>query len=89
MAKPPEPPAEIRLTTACIISGQYYAAGETLPFQSESELPPNLQGLTATGDEEFYSHSESLIYGQRGRNLAGRLFSSKPVGVRNGDRRGK
>ena len=61
----PKSPAEIRITTGTIIAGQDYAAGETLPFATESELPPNLRGLIATGDEEFYSHSERLIYGQQ------------------------
>jgi hypothetical protein len=40
--KQPEP---IRLTTACVINGRYYRAGEPLPFANESEVPPNLAHL--------------------------------------------
>ena len=59
MAKPsPSQPEPVILRENSIIDGVFYLAGEPLPFAREEDLPPNLKGLVATGDEEFYSHAE-------------------------------
>ena len=68
MAKPPEKYTDaVKLKTAAIINGAYYAAFEPLPFQSEHELPPNLRPLVVTdADAEGpppFNPSERNIYG--------------------------
>jgi hypothetical protein len=61
--KPLEKSAEpIRLTTAAVIDGVYFAAGQTLPYEREEDLPPNLKGLVATGQEDFFHPREIDFY---------------------------
>jgi len=66
MFKPPEKPAgPVVLSTNAICDGKFIPAGEPVPYERVEDLPPNLRPLVATGDEEFYSHSERLIYNQQ------------------------
>ncbi len=47
----PEPPSAVILSVNAIIEGVFYRAGTPLPYQSEKDLPPNLQPFVATGQE--------------------------------------
>ena len=59
----PKSPAEIRRTTGTIIDGQFYNAGEVLPYTRIEDLPASLKGLVADGSENFYHPSQRDIYG--------------------------
>jgi hypothetical protein len=73
MAKP-----SLRLSTNCIVNGKFIPAGSPVPFATEADLPPNLKGLVATGDEEFYDPSDRNLYfgDPRGRSRARQLLSN-------------
>ena len=64
MAKPPEKPAgSIVLSTAAIVDGVYFRAGEPVPYAREADPPPNLKAVVATGEEEpAFSPAERDIY---------------------------
>ena len=48
--KTEQPPAEpIRLSVAAIIDGLYFRAGSAVPFETESDVPPNLKPYVITG----------------------------------------
>jgi hypothetical protein len=59
------PAAPIVLSTNAICDGKFIPAGEPVPYECVEDLPPNLKGLVATGEEPpFYTHSETNIYHQ-------------------------
>jgi hypothetical protein len=69
----------VRITTGTIISGVYYRAFETLPFERESDLPPNLRALVSTDPEaeaEAFHPSERDFYRPELRRQARQVRSN-------------
>lgn len=64
MEKTKKPAALVVLRENCIIGGQFFAAGEALPFEREEDLPAALKPLVATGTEEVppFDPAERNIY---------------------------
>ena len=50
--KPKQQAVQIRLSTAAIIGGKYFAVGSVLPFEKEADVPPNLKEYILTGEPE-------------------------------------
>jgi hypothetical protein len=50
--KPKQQAVQIRLSTAAIVDGKYFAAGTVLPFEKEADVPPNLKEHILTGEPE-------------------------------------
>jgi hypothetical protein len=64
MSKQPPAAEPIRLSTNCIVAGKFIPAGEPVPYEREEDLPPNLRGLVATGEEPVpFSPAERDFYG--------------------------
>ena len=71
---PKQPPAaEIRLSTACIIAGTYYRAGEVLPFAREEDLPENLRPLVGVPGVEAFDPCERDYYSPELRRHAAQI----------------
>ena len=50
--KPKQQAVQIRLSTAAIVGGKYFAAGSVLPFEKEADVPENLRPHILTGEPE-------------------------------------
>ena len=50
------PAAPLVLKVACIADGQYYAAGEPIPYPTESAVPPTLKPFLVTDTAEMLPH---------------------------------
>ena len=59
----PKSPAEIRITTGTIIDGQFYNAGEVLPYTRIEDLPASLRRSRRRRLWNFYHPSQRDIYG--------------------------